>query len=37
MADAAVHLVLRDANPDGIVYATRDNWTGRAVAARRAC
>jgi hypothetical protein len=25
------------ADPDGIVYATRDNWTGRAVAARRAC
>jgi len=32
MADAAVHLVLRDADPNGIVYATRDNWTGRAVA-----
>jgi hypothetical protein len=32
MADAAVHLVLRDADPTGIVYATRDNWTGRAVA-----
>ena len=27
---AAVHLVLRDADPSGIVIATRDNWTGRA-------
>jgi hypothetical protein len=27
---AAVHLVLRDADPDGIVTATRDNWTGKA-------
>ena len=29
--DAAVHLVLRDADPGGIVVATRDNWTGKAV------
>jgi hypothetical protein len=28
--DAAVHLVLRDADPNGIVTATRDNWTGKA-------
>jgi hypothetical protein len=27
---AAVHLVLRDADPNGIVIATRDNWTGKA-------
>jgi hypothetical protein len=27
---AAVHLVLRDADPGGIVIATRDNWTGKA-------
>jgi hypothetical protein len=27
---AAVHLVLRDADPSGIVIATRDNWTGKA-------
>jgi hypothetical protein len=27
---AAVHLVLRDADPTGIVIATRDNWTGKA-------
>lgn len=30
--DAAVHLVLRDSNPNGVVIATRDNWTGRAIA-----
>jgi hypothetical protein len=29
---AAVHLVLRDAEPSGIVVATRDNWTGVAYA-----
>jgi hypothetical protein len=29
---AAVHLVLRDADPTGIVVATRDNWTGIAYA-----
>ena len=29
--DAAVHLVLRDADPNGIVTATRDNWTGKAL------
>ena len=29
---AAVHLVLRDADPNGIVVATRDNWTGVAYA-----
>jgi hypothetical protein len=29
---AAVHLVLRDADPSGIVVATRDNWTGIAYA-----
>lgn len=29
---AAVHLVLRDADPAGIVVATRDNWTGIAYA-----
>lgn len=29
---AAVHLVLRDADPSGIVVATRDNWTGVAYA-----
>jgi hypothetical protein len=29
--DAAVHLVLRDADPNGIVTATRDNWTGKAI------
>ena len=28
--DAAVHLILRDADPSGIVTATRDNWTGIA-------
>jgi len=28
--DAAVHLVLRDADPNGLVTATRDNWTGKA-------
>ena len=28
--DAAVHLILRDADPAGIVTATRDNWTGIA-------
>lgn len=26
----AVHLILRDADPAGIVIATRDNWTGKA-------
>ena len=29
--DAAVHLVLRDADPNGLVIATRDNWTGKAI------
>jgi len=28
--DAAVHLVLREADPNGLVIATRDNWTGKA-------
>lgn len=28
--DAAVHLILRDADPLGLITATRDNWTGIA-------